>query len=289
VSGVGDDANPCSRTAPCKTFAGAISKTAINGEINSLDNGAFGNLNITKSITVDSPQNFAGVNFSQTNGVLVNFDAFLGTDTRKSVRLRNIVYQGGDTGLRAIRIFGGASSAGSEVSIEDCVIDGAFGSPGRGIEDARSGGGKLFVSNTTFRNLGGTAISHAINGSTRLDWTITNVRIFNCLFGIAMGSGGRVNVSNTVITGCTNAGLFVEGPLGAAELHANNVVLNNNGVGLQQNAGGTLRIGNSEITNSTANGTSGTILSYGNNRTGGNAGATVLTPIAGDSHDKGQQ
>jgi len=29
VSGVGDDVNPCSRTAPCKTFAGAISKTAI--------------------------------------------------------------------------------------------------------------------------------------------------------------------------------------------------------------------------------------------------------------------
>ena len=28
VSGVGDDVNPCSRTAPCKTFAGAISKTA---------------------------------------------------------------------------------------------------------------------------------------------------------------------------------------------------------------------------------------------------------------------
>lgn len=37
VSGVGDDANPCSRTAPCKTFAGAISKTAAFGEINVLD------------------------------------------------------------------------------------------------------------------------------------------------------------------------------------------------------------------------------------------------------------
>ena len=29
VSGVGDDVNPCSRTAPCKTFAGAISKTGL--------------------------------------------------------------------------------------------------------------------------------------------------------------------------------------------------------------------------------------------------------------------
>jgi hypothetical protein len=50
VSGVGDDANPCSRTAPCKTFAGAISKTAAGGEINVLDPGGFGAVTITKSI-----------------------------------------------------------------------------------------------------------------------------------------------------------------------------------------------------------------------------------------------
>src|SRR3954449_10335073 len=52
VSGVGDDVNPCSRTAPCKTFAGAISKTAINGEINCLDPGGYGAVTITKSITI---------------------------------------------------------------------------------------------------------------------------------------------------------------------------------------------------------------------------------------------
>jgi hypothetical protein len=52
VSGVGDDANPCSRTAPCKTFAGAISKTAAAGEINCLDSGGFGAVTITKSITI---------------------------------------------------------------------------------------------------------------------------------------------------------------------------------------------------------------------------------------------
>ena len=53
VSGVGDDANPCSRTAPCKTFAGAISKTANFGEIDALDPGGFGAVTITKSITID--------------------------------------------------------------------------------------------------------------------------------------------------------------------------------------------------------------------------------------------
>src|SRR3712207_9361033 len=56
VSGVGDDVNPCSRTAPCKTYAGAISKTADKGEISTLDPGGFGTVTITKSITIDGTQ-----------------------------------------------------------------------------------------------------------------------------------------------------------------------------------------------------------------------------------------
>src|ERR1700744_1393105 len=69
VSGVGDDANPCSRTAPCKTFAGAISKTATAGEINVLDPGGFGALTITKAITIDATGVEAGVLVSGTNGI----------------------------------------------------------------------------------------------------------------------------------------------------------------------------------------------------------------------------
>src|SRR5437016_7127525 len=61
VSGVGDDANPCSRTAPCKTFAGAISKTAAGGEIDALDPGGYGAVTITKSITLEGAGTFASV------------------------------------------------------------------------------------------------------------------------------------------------------------------------------------------------------------------------------------
>src|SRR6266571_436627 len=68
VSGVGDDVNPCSRTAPCKTFAGAISKTAIGGEINCLDSGGFGSVTITKSITIDGAGVLAGVLAASVNG-----------------------------------------------------------------------------------------------------------------------------------------------------------------------------------------------------------------------------
>src|ERR687895_365590 len=92
VSGVGDDVNPCSRTAPCKTFAGAISKTALNGEINCLDPGAFGALTITKSITVDCHEKTAGVLHSGgITGIIINFDSFTGAgEVRKTVRLRNL-------------------------------------------------------------------------------------------------------------------------------------------------------------------------------------------------------
>ena len=74
VSGVGDDANPCSRTAPCKTFAGAISKTATGGEINCLDPGGFGGVTITKAIQIIC-QVEAGVLVSGTNAIIVNAPA----------------------------------------------------------------------------------------------------------------------------------------------------------------------------------------------------------------------
>ncbi len=285
----GDDGGPCSRTSPCSTFSGAITKTAVDGVISCINPGGYGAVTITKSITIDCHEVFAGASHGGTNGVLINFDSFSGSDTKRSVRLRNINYQGTDTGVRGIRIYGAASS-GSKVHVEDCVIDGNFTSPGRGIEDNRSGGGSLLVTNTTIRNLAGTAISHApTTGTTKLDIAIDRVRISNCLYGIAVGNGGKMVITNSVIASCVNAGLYAEGPLVASELHANNVVLNNNGIGVQQAPGGTIRIGNSEITNSTTNGTSGTVNSYGNNRVAGNAGVTTLTPVGPDTHDKGQQ
>src|ERR1700754_1407697 len=73
VSGVGDDLNPCSRTAPCKTFAGAISKTATGGEINCIDNGAYGAVTITKSITIKCEGVIAGVLATLgSSGIIIN-------------------------------------------------------------------------------------------------------------------------------------------------------------------------------------------------------------------------
>src|SRR5436189_5717394 len=75
VSGSGDDANPCSRTSPCKTFAGAISKTTAGGEIDVIDAGAFGAVTITKAITIDGAGTFTSILNAGTNGVIVNAGA----------------------------------------------------------------------------------------------------------------------------------------------------------------------------------------------------------------------
>src|SRR5438309_10631275 len=98
VSGVGDDANPCSRTAPCKTFAGAISKTAPGGEIDALDPGGFGAVTITKAITIDGGGGqVASVLVSGTNGIVVQANAQ--TDV---VILRNLRINGIGSGLNGI-------------------------------------------------------------------------------------------------------------------------------------------------------------------------------------------
>src|SRR5881227_2035926 len=101
VSGVGDDANPCSRTAPCKTFAGAISKTAAGGEISVLDPGGFGAVTITKAITINGDGTLAGILSATVNAVIVNAGA------NDMVVLRSISINGVGSGINGIRYLAG--------------------------------------------------------------------------------------------------------------------------------------------------------------------------------------
>src|SRR5580704_1447284 len=96
VSGVGDDANPCSRTAPCKTFPGAISKTAAGGEINCLDPGGFGAVTITKAISIICESGEAGVLVSGTNGIVIS------AGVNDVVFLKGLDIEGIGTGLSGI-------------------------------------------------------------------------------------------------------------------------------------------------------------------------------------------
>jgi hypothetical protein len=241
VSGVGDDANPCSRTAPCKTFPGAISKTAVNGEMNCLDPGGFGTVTITKSITIDCHEVFASILNAGTNGINIPFDSFAATDVRKTVRLRNLNLNGVNTGLIGIRITGGAIIAGGAVFIEDCLIDGNFGGAARGISEERTGGGELFISNTTVRNMGQTAIQVNPGGGTvaglRINAVFDNIRVENANFGVAIGNNGRAMINRSVFAGHSQAGIEVEGPLAAVQVDVSNSVSSNNGLEFKTAAG----------------------------------------------------
>src|SRR4051795_6181078 len=115
VSGVGDDANPCSRTAPCKTFAGAISKTATGGEIDIIDPGGFGGVTITKSITINGSGSYGSVLVSGTNGIIVN------VGSSGVVAIRNISINGVGSGLSGIKMLGSGSLFVENVDIHQFV------------------------------------------------------------------------------------------------------------------------------------------------------------------------
>jgi hypothetical protein len=295
VSGVGDDANPCSRTAPCKTFAGAISKTAVNGEINCLDPGGYGAVTITKSMTIDCHYTHGSILNAGTNGINIPFDNFTAAgETRKTVRLRGLSLQGANTGVVGIRITGAANSANSRVFIEQCLVDGDFGgATTKGISDERSGGGELYISDTTIRNTGsvGVVISPLAGSGTgaRIDVSIDNLRAQNSIFGISAASGTRVMITRSVFSGNSSAGIEAVGTFAPAEMNVEGSVTSGNGTGVQNDGGATIRLSNTDVAfNGTA--ITGAVQSFGNNRISGNgAVGTAPTPIGAAAPALGQQ
>ena len=156
VSGVGDDDNPCSRTAPCRTFAGAIAKTNTGGEINALDAGGYGTVVISKSITIDGSGPLSSILASNgATGIMINAPGTIGTPS--AVRLRGLSINGAGSGSHGIRVM-----AASNVSVEECVIDGFTGN---GINVESTSATRLFAQNTTIRNNTGSGITVVPGGA----------------------------------------------------------------------------------------------------------------------------
>jgi hypothetical protein len=190
VSGVGDDANPCSRTAPCKTFAGAISKTANGGEIDCLDPGGFGALTITKSIIIDCDSGAGGVLVSGTNGI--NISATAGTDT---IILRNLTINGingaGITGLNVL--------SAKLVGLEDLVVNGFSASC---VNVTSSSTVNLYADNSNFINCGSTATAAGVNAGTNAKVLITRSLIATPSLGVSnTGSSSQAFVTGSSISG----------------------------------------------------------------------------------------
>jgi hypothetical protein len=275
VSGVGDDVNPCSRTAPCKTFAGAISKTAAGGEINCLDPGGFGAVTITKSLTIDCHYTEGGA-LAGGNGIVVNAAA---TDV---VVLRGLDIFGVSPPTHGVRII-----AGGAVSIEDCVIRRFNSANSFGISFQPTGTTNLYVTNTTITQNGNGATGGGINiaptgasGVGRVSIKNTNV-LQNSGRGISVdmsggtGPGIAATIDESVISGTSGDGIAVVTPgPGINVMVTNSSVTNNstNGI-IGVGAGAVIRVGDTTITGNAFAGGAGvvSVSTYGDNRLDANA------------------
>jgi hypothetical protein len=227
VSGVGDDANPCSRTAPCKTFGGAISKTADCGEIDALDPGGFGAVTITKSITIDGTGTMAGILASLTTGVIIN------AASDKVITLRGLSINGACNGIRGVNIL-----QAKTVNIEDCVI---FRFAGDGITASDNTSGlNLNVRNTVIRDNTGDGINVVSSASSIDRVTLDNVRLSGNANGIHARSGAAVSAHNSVFAANTGVGVFADNTVGGsfAVIRVRESQITGNGTGVQAGSGG---------------------------------------------------
>ena len=258
VSGVGDDANPCSRTAPCKTFQGALSRTAVGGFIDVLDAGGFGNVTITRSITIDgSGGPLAGVLSSPgANAIIINSSTAV-------VHLRNLSIESPigspvAPGLNGIEVI-----AAAKVHVEKCVISGFsanainFHPPNAqlfvtdtSLYDNAGGGVVVQTGRATVENLhadgngngvvvNGNAIatvrnSYAAGGSTGFGAVVSQMGVINIenstatnnTFGILVNGGATARVSDTMVVSNSTAGLQNDGISFIVSLQGNEVTGN---------------------------------------------------------------
>jgi hypothetical protein len=298
VSGVGDDANPCSRTAPCKTFAGAISKTIAGGEIDTLDPGGFGALTITKAITLaEESVGEGGVLVSGTNGFTVSAGA---SDV---VIMRGMQIDGGPIGLNSPA--GIRFNTGGVLEVQNCTIRNfTAGSPsGYGIQFTPSAAAQLDVSDSTITTNGvlgggvgvGGGIFIAPTGTAAVKFSITRTQVYNNTNGIRVdvsgATGGLVNgtITDTVIAGTANHGLSVNiggGGTSAIVAFDHSQSVNNAGDGIASNGATSNVILSNSVVSGNGNfgaqiANSGVITSLKNNTIVGNHNdsTAALTPV----------
>ncbi len=271
VSGVGDDVNPCSRTAPCKTFAGAISKTAPGGEINVIDPGGFGAVTITKSITIDGLGPMSSILANGTNGVIVNGAGI-------NVTLRNITINGvASTTGNGVRILQAGAVDIDNVTIENI---GGTGSNGRGVTiETSTANVRVNIQNSRFNNVNNIGI-HSVPtaGNVLLNVDRTTMSRGGST-GIQLLRLTNATIDNTSITNHIN-GAAVTLELGTATAMISNSVLSNNSFGVFSGNGGApnSRLYANVIAGNLTSGlniVTGQVISLGNNVIRGNAGNEV--------------
>ncbi|MHB8270347.1 right-handed parallel beta-helix repeat-containing protein [Bradyrhizobium sp.] len=288
VSGVGDDANPCSRTAPCKTYAGAISKTAANGEINCLDPGGFGSVTITKSLSIVCDYTEGGVLAAGTFGFNINAPA------GSLVTLKGQDVECVGTGTNGIQVLGvGVTVHIHKVQIRSCRNSG--GSNGNGILVAPSSGtAKVLVADSYITDNGGTSSNAGLlvkpTGGAFANVSVSRVQFeanTNAIFMDGSGGGGASNltVKDSLLGGSTSNGIAVSSTGAGFKAVVDSSMINYNiGVGAAvAGASATLILGTSTIAQNVTgvSNTGGTLQSFKNNQISANGSdGTPINPVS---------
>jgi hypothetical protein len=276
VSGVGDDVNPCSRTAPCKTFAGAISKTAEGGEIDALDPAGYGTLTITKAITVDGGTGSGWASVLNTGGI-AGFNVNITTGTHVSdavVILRNITINGaiqapslgGTNGINVIKV--------NRLFVLDCHIEDESTT---GIHINTATTASVFVRNTDFSNTNtGIDAGTSVGGQTAI-LQANNINIQGNTNGVLINANGFGFVNNSFLGRCIG-GNATQAASGTT-LNIDNCQLFSNSTAVNALAGSTIRVNNSQLFDNSNGfaGTAASIQSGGNNKLAGNTASITPT------------
>jgi hypothetical protein len=274
VSGVGDDLNPCSRTAPCKTFPGAISKTAEGGEIDVLDPGGYGTLTITKAITVDGGlgSGWASVLASGIAGMTVNIATSGITHPNDAVViLRNISFNGIKQSPSAAGTHGINYLRAAQLHVESCQFEN-FATTGI---NANLGAtiGALTVQDCVFDNVN-TAITSNATAPAFSVLQFEHNRVVGSSNGINANTNTFGNVRDSYFGGLGGTNGGVRAGTGSTMNIENSMFVNNN-IGVNVN-GGTIRLSNNDFFQNATGVATGTAESANNNKFRGNTadGAT---------------
>jgi hypothetical protein len=268
VSGVGDDANPCSRTAPCLTWSGALAKTAPGGEIDALDAGDFGAVTINSAVTLDG----SGV-LAVTHGIVVAL-----TDGRPDgfVIIRHVSIQGDGNAPSGIRV-----TSATGVQVEGSAISG-FATHGVDFEPS-PGSGPLVVNNCQIHDNGDSGVFVNTPAGGVMHATINDTELSNNAFGINARGYANVMVRNSTISNNTSVGLQMQGGgSGLPQLAAVNVKASLNATGVLVQNGGVIRMTNMSVFDNTVGFTvlnGGSVISIGANRIAGNGSGNQPTIV----------
>ncbi len=278
VSGTGDDANPCSRTAPCKTFASAITKTAAGGEIDALDpNGSLGSVTITKAVTIDGGAGqITGVLPSATAGITISAGA------GDVVTLRNLTLNGANQATSPGTIGVNILQA-KAVHIENCAI---FGFSTTGVNASTSAALELYIDRSFIRHNTGSGATIANNTTTGTVASVSETTLDGNGVGLLASGNSKVTVRNSTAIGNSAAGFQADATAGPATLNLlTSISANNGGAGLQVSSGGSstavIRISGVALFSNNSGlsiGANGSIFSYGDNEITGGGVPTATIP-----------